>query len=70
MIEAKFNHDSNNRWGAWWIVRYHLGSLAFGSFIVAVVWSIRIVFEFVDVSYEVIDYLILYLILVKQSKPS
>ena len=33
--------------GIWWAVRYHLGSLAFGSFILAVVWLIRIIFEYV-----------------------
>jgi len=31
--------------GLKWIFQYHLGSLAFGSFIVAVVWMIRIIFE-------------------------
>lgn len=34
--------------GFWWAVRYNLGSLAFGSFILAVVWMIRIAFEFLD----------------------
>ena len=30
-----------------WTLRYNLGSLAFGSFILAVVWLIRIIFEYV-----------------------
>lgn len=30
-----------------WIFQYHLGSLAFGSFIVALVWMIRIIFEYI-----------------------
>jgi len=46
-----FSHNSDNEGdasftdGFKWIFQYHLGSLAFGSFIVAVVWLIRIVFE-------------------------
>ena len=32
--------------GFWWIFRYHLGSIAFGSFIIAVVQFIRIIFEY------------------------
>lgn len=31
----------------YWVFRYNLGSLAFGSFILAVVWLIRIIFEYV-----------------------
>ncbi|TNV81603.1 hypothetical protein FGO68_gene10682 [Halteria grandinella] len=31
--------------GLWWVFRYHLGSFAFGSLIVAIVWAIRIIFE-------------------------
>ena len=33
--------------GIWWTLRYHLGSLAFGSFILAVIWLIRLIFEYV-----------------------
>jgi choline transporter-like protein 2/4/5 len=38
--------------GFWWSIRYNLGSLAFGSFILAVVWIIRIVFEYIDSQLE------------------
>jgi choline transporter-like protein 2/4/5 len=34
--------------GIWWTFRYNFGSLAFGSFILAVVWMIRIAFEYLD----------------------
>jgi hypothetical protein len=34
--------------GFWWAIRYNFGSLAFGSFILAVVWIIRITFEIMD----------------------
>lgn len=30
----------------WWIIRYHLGTIAFGSFLIAVVQLIRIIFEY------------------------
>lgn len=30
----------------YWVARYHTGSIAFGSFILAVVWAIRIAFEY------------------------
>jgi len=47
-----FSHTSDTAgsgsvWmGIKWILRYHLGSIAFGSFIIAVVEFIRIVFEY------------------------
>lgn len=31
----------------YWTFRYHLGSVAFGSFLLAVVWAIRIAFEYI-----------------------
>lgn len=34
--------------GFMWGIRYNQGSLAFGAFILAVVWVIRIIFEFID----------------------
>lgn len=30
----------------WWAFRYHLGSIAFGSCILAIIWFIRIIFEY------------------------
>jgi len=39
--------DSDVRVGFWWSVRYHMGSLAFGSLLVALVWTIRLIFEYV-----------------------
>jgi hypothetical protein len=38
--------DSDVRYGFWWLFRYHLGSLAFGSLLLAVVWIIRAIFEY------------------------
>lgn len=32
--------------GFWWVFRYHLGSIAFGSFLIALVQFIRIIFEY------------------------
>ena len=34
--------------GYWWLIRYNLGSVLFGSFIIAVVCMIRAVFEYID----------------------
>ena len=34
--------------GVWWSLRYNQGSLAFGSLLLAVVWILRLVFEFID----------------------
>jgi len=32
--------------GLWWVFRYHLGSIAVGSFLIALVQFIRIIFEY------------------------
>lgn len=34
--------------GFWWAIRYNGGSLALGSFILAIIWMIRVLFEYVD----------------------
>ena len=39
--------DSDVKVGFWWSFRYHMGSLAFGSFILAIVWIIRFIFEYI-----------------------
>jgi len=39
--------DSDVSVGMGWAVRYHGGTLAFGSLILAIVWVIRIVFEYI-----------------------
>lgn len=39
--------DSDVRIGFWWSFRYHMGSLAFGSFLLTLVWIIRIIFEYI-----------------------
>ena len=39
--------DANVSEGLWWIPRYHFGSLALGSLMIAIVWMIRFVFEYV-----------------------
>lgn len=33
--------------GYHWLWRYNLGSILFGSFLIAVVWAIRIIFEYI-----------------------
>ena len=38
--------------GLWWAFRYNLGSLAFGSFLCALLWVIRIIFEYVTKKLE------------------
>jgi hypothetical protein len=32
--------------GTYWVFRYHLGSIAFGAFLIALVQFIRIIFEY------------------------
>jgi len=32
--------------GLWWVLRYHLGSIAFGAFLIALIQMIRIIFEY------------------------
>ena len=39
--------DSDVTTGMWWSLRYHMGTLAFGSLINAIVWLIRVIFEYV-----------------------
>ena len=39
--------DSDVSVGMWWSIRYHTGTLAAGSLIVAIVWIIRIIFEYI-----------------------
>jgi hypothetical protein len=34
--------------GYWWLIRYNLGSVLFGSFLIAVICMIRAVFEYID----------------------
>lgn len=34
--------------GLWWAFRYNFGSLAFGSFLLAIIWTIRLIFEYVN----------------------
>jgi len=33
--------------GYWWLWRYNLGSVLFGSFLLALIWFIRIIFEYI-----------------------
>lgn len=40
------NGDGSICRGIWWVFRYHLGTIAFGSFIIALVQLIRIIFEY------------------------
>ncbi len=40
----------------WWTFRYHLGSLAFGSLILAIVWAIRIIFEYMRKKFAVAEH--------------
>lgn len=34
----------------WWMVRYHIGTIAFGSLILSIVWILRVIAEYLDVS--------------------
>jgi len=34
--------------GYWWTFRYNAGSLMFGSFLIALVWMIRVIFEYLQ----------------------
>jgi len=34
--------------GFWWAFRYNLGSLSLGSFIIACIWVVRLLFEYVE----------------------
>ena len=34
--------------GYWWAFRYNMGSLLFGSFILALIWTIRAIFEYLN----------------------
>ena len=34
--------------GYWWSLRYNMGSLLFGSFILALIWTIRAIFEYIN----------------------
>ena len=36
----------------WWALRYHLGTIAFGSFILAVVWILRVIAEYLQQKQE------------------
>ena len=33
----------------WWMLRYHLGTLAFGSLILAIIWVVKAVVEYIEV---------------------
>ena len=39
--------DSDVHTGFWWTYRYHMGSLAMGSFLLAVVWILKVIFEYI-----------------------
>ena len=54
VVSWYFTENANNRGnfsllrGYWWSLRYNLGSLLFGSFIIAVIWMIRVIFEYIN----------------------
>ena len=39
--------DSEVWKGFWWSIRFHAGTLAFGSLLIAIVWTIRTIFEYI-----------------------
>lgn len=39
--------DSDVTTGMWWALRYHMGTLAAGSLVQAIVWAIRVIFEYI-----------------------
>jgi choline transporter-like protein 2/4/5 len=46
------SHDTRGNFtlmkGFWWSLRYNFGSLALGSFVLAIIWSLRVIFEYLD----------------------
>jgi hypothetical protein len=34
--------------GYWWLIRYNIGSVLFGSFLIALVTLIRVIFEYIQ----------------------
>jgi hypothetical protein len=38
--------------GYWWLIRYNIGSVLFGSFIIALVTLIRVIFEYIQKKME------------------
>jgi len=34
--------------GYWWLIRYNIGSILFGSFLIAVICTIRVAFEYIE----------------------
>lgn len=50
-----FNRQVNDKThpfltGLWWLFRYHLGSVAFGSLILALVYVLRVIADMIHVS--------------------
>ena len=39
--------DSDVGKGLWWTWRYHTGTIAFGSLLIAIVWTVRAIFEYI-----------------------
>ena len=39
--------DSEVWKGFWWSIRYHAGTLAFGSLLIAIVWMVKTIFEYI-----------------------
>ena len=54
IVSWYFTENANTRGnfsicrGYWWVIRYNLGSILFGSFVLALIWMIRIIFEYVE----------------------
>ena len=54
VVSWYFTENANKRgdfsiWrGYWWVIRYNMGSLLFGSLIIAIVWTIRTIFEYMN----------------------
>jgi hypothetical protein len=50
-----YNQGGNNKFfhfpvflSFWWALRYHMGSLAFGSLILAIIWAIQLILSYVQ----------------------
>ena len=54
VVSWYFTENAENRGnfsilrGYWWTIRYNMGSLLFGSLIIAIVWTIRTIFEYIN----------------------
>lgn len=47
-FKAERKDEFSTLTGVWWLFRYNLGSVLFGSFLIALIEYIRLIFEYVN----------------------